>query len=512
MTTRDNNKRIAKNTLMLYGRMLLGMAVSLYTSRVVLATLGVENFGIYNVVGGVIVLFSFLDSAMSSATQRFLNYEIGRNDVEQTRRVFSMSLTIYFCIAAAVLFLAETVGLWFLNTQLNIPSVRMNAANWVYQFSVASAIVSILRVPYNATIIAYEKMSIYAYLSVAEVMLRLGIVYLLVLASTDKLILYSGLLFCLTIIMQLASVTYCRKAFESAQYKLYYDSKLFKELIGFSSWSLFGSVAVICNTQGTNMLMNIFCGVTVNAAMGVANQVNGAVYQFVTNFQTAFNPQIVKYYAAQRKEEMTLLVFRASKISFILMLFISLPIIVNINFILAHWLKVVPEYAAGFVCLTLGYCLVDSLSIPIYTLVNATGKIQLYQIIISSVFLLNVPLVYGILYLGFSPVWALVARIGISLLLMPVRLLIAKKQAGIPIWNYVVQVVCRVMPVFMVSVIPAFILTRCLSGWTAFLVSTLYSSMSILLSGWFFGLSGRERGALNSLVDARWRGFMLVNV
>lgn len=504
MTTRDNNKRIAKNTLMLYGRMLLGMAVSLYTSRVVLATLGVENFGIYNVVGGVIVLFSFLDSAMSSATQRFLNYEIGRNDVEQTRRVFSMSLTIYLCIAAAVLVLAETVGLWFLNAQLNIPSVRINAANWVYQFSVASAIVGILRVPYNATIIAYEKMSIYAYLSVAEVMLRLGIVFLLVLASMDKLILYSGLLFCLTIIMQLASVTYCRKAFESAQYKLFYDKKLFKELIGFSSWSLFGSVAVICNTQGTNMLLNIFCGVTVNAAMGVANQVNGAVYQFVTNFQTAFNPQIVKYFAAQKKDELMLLVNRASKISFILMLFISLPIIVNINYILALWLKVVPEYAAEFVCLSLGYCLIDSLSLPLYTLVSATGKIKSYQIIVSSVFMLNVPLVYGILYFGYSPVWALVARLCISISLLPIRLLIAKKQAELSIKHYLVEVLIKVTAIFSIAFFPSWILVSGFSGWSAFLVSSAYSSVVILLGGWYLVLNHNERNAILFLLKQKY--------
>ena len=302
-TVSENNKRIAKNTLMLYVKMGVMMLVQLYTSRVVLQTLGVDDFGIYNVVGGVVVLFSFLNAAMSSATQRFLNFELGKGDLVQVGRVFSMSLTVHFCIAGLVLLLAETVGLWFLNSELNIPAERMVAANWVYQFSVATTLLGILLVPYNATIIAHERMGFYAWTSIVKAVLLLVIVYFLSIGEVDKLILYAGLVFAVNALMQGVYIVYCRRAFsKTALYRPFFDRELFRRLISFSGWSLFGGVADMCNSQGINMVMNIFCGVAVNAAMGIANQVNAAVYQFVSNFQIAFNPQLVKSYAANERE------------------------------------------------------------------------------------------------------------------------------------------------------------------------------------------------------------------
>lgn len=492
----ENNKRIAKNTLMLYGRMLLIMLVSLYTSRVFLAMLGVEDFGIYNVVGGVVVLFSFLHSAMSTATQRFLNYELGRKDIAQAQRVFGMSLVIHFCISAAVLVLAETVGLWFLNTKLNIPVSRMNAANWVYQFSVATMVLFIVSIPFNSTIIVHERMSFYAYMGIAEAFSKLGIAYLLLLTKLDRLVIFAGLLFCASMLIAIVGVVYCHRSFESVKCKLFFDQKLFYDLMSFSGWSLIGGVANICRTQGVNMVMNIFCGVTVNAAMGIASQVNGAIYQFVTNFQMAFSPQIVKYFAAGKKDEANLLVFRASKISFFLMLLLALPVIVNVDFILSIWLKTVPHYSSSFVCLALGICLVDSLNTPIYTLINATGKIRNYQLTIGGVFILNVPLAYMLLSLGMSPVWVLIAQIGTSIFLTPIRLLFASKSAGFPTRSYLVQVFFRVMCVFVIAAFPAFILAKNFSDWTAFFVSSTYSSGAVVLGAWFFGLNQVERATV----------------
>lgn len=298
----SNNKRIAKNTMMLYIRMLLSMIVSLYTSRVVLNILGVEDYGIYNVVGGVVVLFSFLNNAMASATQRFLNFELGRGDVLEVKRIFSISMTSYICIALLVLFLSETVGLWFFNTQLNIPSSRIDAASWVYQMSIFTFCFSILRIPYNASVIAYERMSFFAYISIIEVLMKLLIVYLLVLGSIDKLILYAILIFVVTVLVNAIYQFYCKHMFEICTYSFFWDKILFKKIIGFSGWSLFGSLANMSAQQGVNFLLNIFYGVTVNAAVGIANQVSSAIYAFISNFQTAFNPQLIKSYASGEKE------------------------------------------------------------------------------------------------------------------------------------------------------------------------------------------------------------------
>ena len=349
MSVSENNKRIFKNTMMLYCRMLLMLFVSLYTSRITLSTLGIENFGIYNVVGGVVVLFSFLSSAMSSATQRFLNFELGKSDGQRVRQVFGMSLVVHAVIAIIVLFLAETIGLWFLNNKLNIPDSRMVAANWVYQLSIFGTIVGILRVPYNATIIAHERMSYYAYLGIAEAILKLVVVFTLTLVSVDKLILFAILLQSVSLLLLFVNVTYCVRKFNSAWPVFVKDRALFCDLISFSGWSLFGAVANVSRDQGVNVILNLFYGVTANAAMGVANQVNGAVYQFVSNFQVAFSPQIVKSYSAGERGYFNSLVFNASKYSFFLMWFLSLPVLVNTDFILNLWLKNPPEYASEFV-------------------------------------------------------------------------------------------------------------------------------------------------------------------
>ena len=411
----SDNRRIAKNTLALYVRMGVTMLVSLFTSRVVLQTLGVEDFGIYNVVGGVVVLFSFLNAAMSSATQRFLNFELGRRDFAQVGRVFSMSMSVHFAIAGAVLLLAETLGLWFLNAQLNIPAERMAAANWVYQFSVASTLLGIMLVPYNATIIAYERMTFYAWASIATTFLRLGIVYLLVIGNADKLVLYAALTFAVGVLMQIVHVAYCRRAFpRTAVYRPFRDKKLFRELVSFSGWWLFGGVANMANSQGINMVVNIFCGVAVNAAMGIANQVYAAVYQFVMNFQTAFSPQITKLYSAENEGTFLKLVFRASKFSFFLMVFLATPILINADFILEIWLGNVPEHTASFVRWIIVSSVIDALASSLCISASATGKIRNYQMIVSSLILTNVPVSILLLWCGYSPVSVIVVRAAVN--------------------------------------------------------------------------------------------------
>lgn len=500
------NKRIAKNTLMLYIKMGVTMLVSLYTSRVVLQTLGVDDFGIYNVVGGVVVLFSFLNAAMSSATQRFLNFELGKKDLVQVARVFSMSLTVHWVIAGTVLILAETVGLWFLNSELNIPAERMIAANWVYQFSVASTLLGILLVPYNATIIAYERMAFYAWASIINVFLRLGIVYLLVIGNWDKLILYAALTFAVGIVMQIIHVVYCKHSFpQTSRYKFFRDKKLFRELISFSGWNLFGGIAHLGNTQGLNMVLNIFCGVAVNAAMGIANQVSAAVYQFASNFQTAFNPQIVKNFASGNRETTSLLVFRASRISFALVLFLVAPILANTELILSVWLKLVPAHAVDFVKLTLFYCLTDTLSAPLFTLVSASGKVREYQIVIGLMFLLNVPLACLLLWCGLSPEWVIASRLGITLLMIPVRMWTARKNAALRCRAYIRDVLLRVVLLSALVLIPTIVLAETLSPVPAFFASGVLSVVLVCTGTWGLCFSSDERTRLCSFLRNKFQ-------
>lgn len=319
--TSENNKRIAKNTLLLYVRMLFMMVVSLYTSRIVLNTLGVEDYGIYNVVGGIVTMFVFISNSMSSATQRYITFALGKGDKERLSTVFSTTLQIHTLIASVVVLLGETVGLWFLYDKMQIPAERMDAAFWVLQCSIVSTFVMIVSVPYNADIVAHEKMSAFAYISILEVLLKLAIVYLLVVFSFDKLILYAILVLAIQILIRFCYSIYCNRHFEETKYRRVWDKSLFKEMTGFAGWSMFGNMAGVLFGQGLNMLLNVFFGPVVNAARAVAMQVQGAIQQFVGNFQTALNPQITKTYSNGKMNEMHNLMFRSARFSFYLLFF-----------------------------------------------------------------------------------------------------------------------------------------------------------------------------------------------
>lgn len=445
------NKRIAKNTLALYVRSIIVMLVSLYTSRVVLETLGADDFGIYNVVGSVVVLFSFIQGAMATAVQRYLNFELGRDDKNAVSRVFSMSMTVHIMIALIVVVLSETIGLWFLNTQMQIPSGRHIATQWVYQFSVLTCCVNILRIPYNATIIAYEKMSFYAYVSILEVFLKLSVVFLLVFSNGDRLILYSILMLIVPIIISVAYVFFCRKKFTTCSYSLFWDKKLFEEIFGFSAWSLFGSMANLGASQGINVLLNIFCGVVVNAAMGLAQQVNSAVSQFIVNFQTAFVPQLVKLYARNEYEKFVHLIFRSSKLSYFLILLIGLPVLTYTRPLLEIWLHSVPEYTVQFTRLMILFSMIDAMSGPLWNSVQATGKIRNYQILISSIIAINVPAAYVILKLGGSPIIVLVVRVIINFITHLVRIFYLRRLFEFPSLPYIKDIMSRIVFVSIVA-------------------------------------------------------------
>ena len=499
-STSENNKRIAKNTAMLYIRMLLIMAVTLYTSRVVLEVLGVEDFGIYNIVGGVVVLFSFINNAMATATQRFLNFELGRNDIKEVGRIFSMSMTAHISIALLVLLLAETIGLWFLLTQMNIPDGRMNAAVWCYQFSILTTCVQIIRVPYNACIIAYERMSFYAYISILEVILKLLIVFLLSIGGFDKLILYSILMFLVTVAVCYAYKIVCNRNFNISRYSFFWDKILYKKLMSFSGWSLFGSAANVGAQQGLNILLNIFCGVTVNAAMGIANQVSHAVYSFVSNFQVAFNPQIVKSYASGDKAYFERLIFQASKFSFFLLFIISLPFLLKCDFVLSVWLKEVPEYAVPFTQLILIFLMIDAISAPLWISVQAMGNIRNYQILMSFLILLNLPLGYLVLYCGLKPESVLVIRVLVNVVTYIVRIGYLKRRIAFPVWQYMKEVLGISLLVAILSTpIPLFI-NKLYPSWQGFVITTIVSIFCVLTVTFFVGFTKAEKVYVQNII------------
>lgn len=447
----SNNKRIAKNTIYLYMRMIVIMAITLFTSREILRILGVDDFGIYNVVAGVVVLLHFLQTGLTSAFQRYLAYDIGKGDENQLNKTFSMSVNASICIAFVVIILSETIGLWFVYTQLVIPSDRMSAALAVYHFSVFTFVCYILRIPYNSAIVAYERMSFYAYISILESILKLVVVYLLVIMAFDRLHFYALLLLFISIIMLVAYYFYVISQFKSCQYKYVWNKRFFYELISFSGWSMLGGVANMTAQQGGNVLLNMFSGLVANASFGIANQVSQAIYAFSRNFQVAFSPQITKLYAISANKELFKLVFRSSLLSYYLMLVLAVPFIMKADVVLHLWLKEVPRYAVGFCVLMTVYQLIDAFQSPLNTLIYATGKIRNYNIWLSLMILINLPLSYVLLKMDFPAYSVLVLRSVINFLTVVVLVIYLKGLIKFPVSDYFWQVVARVLPVSLLS-------------------------------------------------------------
>lgn len=499
----SNNKRIARNTVFLYVRMLLIMAVTLYTSRVVLGTLGVKDYGIYNIVGGVVVLFSFINNSLSSATQRFLNFELGRGDAERLRQVFSMSLTIHICVAFIVVVLAETIGLWFLNTQMNIPLERVSAANRVYQFSILTICMQFVQVPYYACVVAYEKMSFFAYIAIAEVCLKLLIALFLIYVGFDKLCLYSVLTFCVAVIIFLCYKRYCNLKFEISRYQYFWDKGMFSKLLSFSGWMLCGAAAGVGATQGINILLNMFYGVAVNAAMGISNQVNAAVNQFVSNFQTAFMPQVIKLYAVGDIPQLRVLTNRASRFSFLLLFALACPLMLNIDFVLHLWLKEVPPHAAAFCVLVLIYSLIESVSKPIGFVLHAIGRVRLYNITMSIALSMNIVFSFIFLQLGFPPEIVLVVNILVCVICLVIRLLLARSCHALRIWDYVCNVLLRSLGIAcLVLPLPLYISTF-YSQWTAFFATSLVFVLLLALVAYYIGFTQSERKKITMTIKSK---------
>lgn len=492
--TSSSYKRIAKNTILLYFRMLFIMAVSLYTSRVILNTLGVEDFGINNVVGGIVSMFGFLSSAMTTSTQRYITYELGRGNMERLRQVFVTSVNIHVFISIVIVVFGETIGLWFLSEKMIIPEGRMTAAMWVYQLSLLTTVIAIMSYPYNAAIVAHEKMSAFASISVLEVVLKLVIVYLLVLADFDKLILYAILFAVIQLIIRFCYSWYCSRHFPETKYFVYFNKPLFREMLGFAGWNLWGNLAAILFGQGLNVLLNMFFGPVVNAARAVAVQVQGAIQQFSSNFQMALNPQITKTYAAGQLGDMHRLIYRSCKFTFFLLFTLCLPVLIETPIILKIWLKTVPDYTAVFLRIMIITMMIDSTANPLMVSAAATGRVKVYQSVVGGILLSIVPISYVVLKLGGDPWSVFVVHLCVCCVAYITRLFIIRSMIGLRVKQFVSQVVLRCVFVVAVSIIvPSLLklsLTQNFLDMVIMIVVCLFCSSVCSL---FIGLDKHER-------------------
>lgn len=456
----NNTQRIAKNTVFLYLRMFVMMVIGLYTSRIVLKTLGVEDYGTYNVVGGVVGMFSIVSSSMSTSISRFITYELGKNDKIRLNKIFSTAINVQLLMGAVVVILMEVIGVWFLNTQMNIPEGRMGAANWVFQLSIVSFVLGLLMVPYNASIVAHEDMGVFAYMSLLDAVLKLLIVFSLYISPFDKLISYAVLLLAVSLLMRGIYAFYCKRHYDECSYHYVNDKNLLKEMTSFAGWHFLSNGSWILNNQGVNILVNIFFGVTLNAARGVATTVDSMVQSFVNNFMTALNPQITKSYAAGDLEYMHKLVFAGAKYSAFLMMFFIIPICLETDLILKLWLDVVPEYAAVFVQWTLISSMCVILGNTLVTSVLATGKIRNYELVMGLMALSNFPIVWIAFKLGAPPVYAYIIYFSVYFLMFFVRLYLIKDLIQMSAWTYVREVFLRVLGVGVLSFSIPFLITR----------------------------------------------------
>lgn len=487
--------RIAKNTLMLYIRMFALMLVGLYASRVVLAALGENDYGIYNVVGGVVAMFTVISGALNSAIQRFITFELGKGVQAQLSKVYSTAVIIQLVLALLVVVLAEPVGLWFIDNKMTIDPSRIPAARLVLHFSLLAFVLNLMSVPQMASITAHERMSAYAWIGILDGILRLGVALLIARSSSDRLVLYAALMAGVVLIVRAAYMIYCRVNLPECRFRPIFDMALIKEMFSFAGWNFIGVTSGVLRDHGGNILVNLFSVPAVNAARGVAVQLNGAVQGFVTNFMTAVNPQITKSYASGDKEYMFALVRRSSRLSFCLLYLLALPVIFNADYLLGIWLKEVPAHAPLFVQLFLIFALSESMSNPMITAMLATGDIRRYQLVVGGLQLLNLPVSYVCLKLGAMPEVTVVVAIAISQICLWARLIMLNKATGFPILPFVsdvymtllMKVVCGtlVFPLLMNIAKP--------DGFAGFALSAGTCVLVTLLVIWLLGLEPEER-------------------
>ena len=489
-----NNKRIAKNTLLLYFRMLLMMAIGLYTSRVILDKLGEVDFGIYNVVGGFVTMFSIISGAMTTATQRFLSFEIGKGNKGNVKDIFSTMLIIHIFLGVIILLVGETVGTWFLNNYMNFPPNRYEAANWVFQFSLLVFILNVINVPYNGALIAYEKMSAFAYFSIIDAVLKLAICYIIVMTPFDRLIVYAVLMALVQTVIILTYYLYCKRTFPECHFSCKFNQQYGKAIVTFVGWNLIGSLSGVAKEQGVNVVLNMFFGPAVNAARGIAYQVLSKLNGFVSNFQMAMNPQIIKNYAVGEREAMYKLVFRGAKLSYLLLLMLSLPVVIEAPLILGVWLKEVPAYTVIFLRLAILTALLNTLSNPLIVSMHASGKVRDYQIVVGTISLLTLPIVYAAFKYGAEPYYAMIIAFAVELICHIARLYMLVRSIGFPMLEYLRNVTLMVFIITLLSLIFPLIAYSLIGNEVIrFFSVCIISIISTIFLGFYIAFSKNER-------------------
>lgn len=503
-TDSQKNRKIAKNTILLYMRTLFTMLVSLYTSRIILNVLGIDNYGIYNVIGGTISMFSIFSGSLSGAISRFITYGLGEGDIEKLKKIFSTSVSIQIGLAVFIFILTEIGGLWMLNSKLNIPADRMYAAHWVLQFSIFTFVTGLISTPYNACIIAHEHMKIFAYMGIFEVVMKLLFVVGLYFSPFDKLIVYSFLLFLIALILRMIYGIYCKRKFEECTYQFIIDKKLLKEMTGYACWGFFGNASYMFNTQGVNIIINLFFGVTLNAARGIVAQVEAAVMQFVNNFTTAISPQITKSYASGNREYMFTLICRGTKFSFFLLLIFLIPIEFEAETLLKLWLGNVPEHAPLFLQLSLIGAAMVLLGNSSYTAIMATGTIRNYQLVVTLVGCMFFPLTWVAYKLGLPAMTTYIIYIVIYGILNGIRLLFMRKLLGFRIRTFIRDVLCPILIVTISAVIvPGIISISTSPSVFRFILLTGISIISTAACIYTGGLTHNERKTISMKLKNR---------
>lgn len=501
---KEKSKRIAKNTLFMFFRMLLVVGIGLYTSRVVLNTLGIDDFGIYNIVGSIVVFLAFFKNALTNATYRFLAYELGKKDMAQLSRTFAMSLNINALLAGILFVALEIGGTLVINYSLNIEPARLPAANWVFQFSILCFIIEILKTPYNSSIIAHERMDFYALTSIIEVLLKLGIVYCLLIVDWDKLILYAALIALVALIIGLWHVFYCLRHFSETHYHPFWDKKMLGQLLSYSGLSVVVNAADVTVNQFNNFCFNIFGGVVVNAAMGIVNQVNATLNNFLSSFTQSFNPQIIKSYAEGDRDYFMKLIFSTSKVSYFLLFAAAFPLFTFIDFILQIWLGTVPPMTGTFIRLVIVYMLLDSFSTPLWQAVHATGRLAVHQILIAAIKILNIPLSWYLLSHGYPIASPLVVWVALNGVCTIARIIYMRFLIGLPLKNYFREVIGRIVSISALSILlPLYYYYYHGDGWDSLITTSASFFICYLPLIYYIGLNERERTLLTTLLKKK---------
>ena len=503
LTNSTNKKRIAKNTFMLYIRMLFLMIVNLYTSRVILQALGVEDYGVYNAIAGFIAMFSMVSSAIACAISRFITFVLGQGDKDKLKKVFSTAIIIQLTLATIVVVLVEAVGVWFLNTHMTIPDGREVAANWVLQFALVTFVLNLWSTPYNAALIAHEKMAAFAYIGIFEGVANLIIAFMVMYSPFDRLIVYGAFICLIALITRMIYNGYCKKHFDECIFKWTFDYNLFKEMFSFAGWNFIGSISGLLRDQGINILFNVFCGPIINAARGLAIQVQTAVFKFSSNFYVAVQPQITKSYASDNVDESHDLVLRSSRFAFLLLTALIVPLITETDFILQLWLKEVPAHTTAFVQIILLCTLIDSLSTPLIYLMLATGNIKRYQIVVGLFNFINFPVAWIILYCGGSPELAQLSIIFFSLGALILRISMLRPLTHFPVRDFMVSTVSRCLFIVTICFIVSLTISQKMdNGLSRFILNFSVTELTLGILLLTIGLNTGEKKFIFEKVNA----------